>query len=137
PAIPIATGLAQALSARVCFVHAVPTPAIAPCPTGLYLPWTMREVFEREVEEATASLQEVEAGCRARGIWARSYVGRGGLAWVLDEAAQTRADLLVMVTRTAGPRDACSGGRVTPQLLDTPGPPLLLVRAGAEPTPIP
>jgi len=134
PAISIATELAETLSASVCFLHAVPTPATAPCPTGWYLPLTMQALIQREAEQAVAVLDEVEAGCRARGIWARSHVRRGAPTRVLEEAVQTlRADLLVMSTRRPSLRDAFRGpGCFTPQLLDALGPPLLLLRADPE-----
>jgi nucleotide-binding universal stress UspA family protein len=134
PAIPLARDLARALSARLCFVQPVPNlGTLAACPVALYLPLSMRAVLDREAEEAAAALREVEAGCRARGIWTRSYVRRGSLSGVLAELTQSlRTDLLVMRTRPSGPREAFSVGSVTPQLLRTPGPPLLLLRADPE-----
>jgi hypothetical protein len=80
-----------------------------------------------------ASRAEPHGVCRARGIWTRGEVWRGTPSRVLDEAPRAfRADLLMMVTRPVGRWDAFSAGSITPQLLRTPRPPLLLLRSGPD-----
>ena len=137
PSLPMAAALAKAFDAAIALLAVVPTLATLPGPqaaTAALLPSATREVLALAEQQTATYLQAREAGLRTQGVVVQSTVRRGDPVTALLEAAQTQqADLVVMATHGKGPLEAFWSGSLTPQVMETLAPPLLLVRAEPDP----
>ena len=137
PSLPMAAAVATAFGAAVALMTVVPTLTTLPGPhaaTAALLPSATREVLALAEQQSATYLQEREAALRTKGVVVRSAVRRGDPVTVLLEAAKTQqADLVVMATHGKGPLEGFWSGSLTPKVMETLEPPLLLVRAGPDP----
>jgi nucleotide-binding universal stress UspA family protein len=137
PSVPMAAELANGFGAAVALVTVVPTVATltgSHAATAALLPSATRQVLDLAERQTATYLQEKENGVRVWGVAVRSAVSRGDPVTALLEAARTQqADLVVMATHGKGPLDAFWSGSLTPKVMETLEPPLLLVRADPDP----
>jgi len=133
PSLPMAAALATAFDAAVALVAVVPTVATLPGPhaaTAALLPSATRAVLDLAEQQTATYLQEREAALRTQGVAVRSVVRRGDPVTALLEAATAeQADLVVMATHGKGPLEGFWSGSLTPKIMETLEPALLLVRA--------
>jgi nucleotide-binding universal stress UspA family protein len=137
PSLPMAAALAQAFDGAVALLTVVPTLTTLPGPeaaTATLLPSATREVLALAEEQTAIYLQEREVALRTQGVTVRSAVRRGDPVAALLEAAQAQqADLVIMATHGKGPLEGFWSGSLTPKIMETLAPPLLLVRAAPDP----
>jgi nucleotide-binding universal stress UspA family protein len=136
PSLPMAAALATAFDATVALMTVVPTVTTLPGPqaaTAALLPSATREVLNLAEQQTATYLQEREAALRTQGVAVRSAVRRGDpVTALLDAAKAQQADLVVMATHGKGPLEAFWSGSLTPKVMETLDPPLLLVRVGPD-----
>jgi nucleotide-binding universal stress UspA family protein len=136
PSVPMAAELASGFGAAVALVTVVPTAATltgSQAATASLLPTATRQVLDLAERQTATYLKDKENAVRARGVVVRSAVSRGDALAALLEAARTQqADLVVMATHGKGPLDAFWSGSLTPKVMETLEPPLLLVRADPD-----